>query len=138
MRFIFKILFPLLFIVACGLAFYAYTEFETFKSSKTDADIASFEIKKGSNIRRVAKSLQNQNILKQNGPIEPKWFFTGLAKITKQDRKIKAGEYSLKQGMTPNELLDLFASGKTLQYQTRIPEGFNFKQIIEIIKKIKI
>ena len=127
MRFIFKVFLPLLFVIAGALALYAYNEFESFKSTKTEDAIASFEIKKGSNIRRVASSLQSKNILKTNGLIEPKWLFTGLAKLTKQDRKIKAGEYALQKGMTPNQLLDLFSSGKTIQYQTRLPEGYNFQ-----------
>lgn len=137
MRFIFKVFFPLVFIIAGALAFYAYDQFETFKSTTIPEAIASFEIKKGSNIRRVASSLQNKYIIQSGGFIEAKWLFTGLAKLTKQDRKIKAGEYSLKQGMSPSELLDLFASGKTLQYQTRLPEGFKFTQIVEIIKADK-
>lgn len=137
MRFFLKIFIPLLFIIASASAFYSYDQFEKFKSSKTDAAVSSFEIEKGSNIRRVAKSLQSQNILKKEGLIEPKWLFTGLARITKQDQKIKAGEYVLEEGMTPSQLLDLFAKGKTLQYKTRIPEGFKFEQVIEIIKADK-
>ncbi len=137
MRFIFKVFFPLVFVIAAAIAFYVYQQFETFKTSTTDTAVESFEIKKGSNIRIVADSLQQKNILKKNGLIEPKWLFTGLAKITKQDRKIKAGEYSLKQGSTPSQLLDLFSSGKTIQYQTRIPEGFKFSEIIKIIKADK-
>lgn len=134
MRFIFKFLIPLVLIVSSAIAFYVYNEFESFKSSTLAKEVTSFEIKKGSNIRTVARTLQNKNIIQNKGPIEPKWLFIGLAKITKQDRKLKAGEYFLKQGSTPNQMLDLFSSGKTIQYQTRIPEGFNFKQIIEIIK----
>ena len=137
MRFIFKVIFPLALIISTALVFYAYKQFETFKTSVTENEVATFEIKKGSNIRRVAASLQNLNILKKEGIIEPKWLFTGLAKLTKQDRKIKAGEYALKKGMTPAQLLELFSSGRTLQYQTRLPEGFNFKQIVEIIKADK-
>ena len=69
MRFIFKVFLPLLFVIAGALALYAYNEFESFKSTKTEDAIASFEIKKGSNIRRVASSLQSKNILKTNGLI---------------------------------------------------------------------
>jgi len=137
MKFIFKFLLPLLIMVAATLAFYGYSQFESFKKLKINTDVASFEIKKGSNIRKVAKQLQEQDILKKSGLIEPKYLFTVLAKQTKQDRSIKAGEYLLKQGQTPNELLDLFSSGKTIQYQTRIPEGSNFKEIIKIIKNDK-
>jgi len=136
-RFIFKVFLPLVFIIAGAVAFYVYQQLESFKAFKTDSVVESFEIKKGSNIRRVASSLQQQNILKKEGLIEPKWLFTGLARITKQDSKIKAGEYSLEKGVTPLQLLDLFSSGKTIQYQTRIPEGFKFTQLVEIIKADK-
>jgi UPF0755 protein len=57
-----------------------------------------------------------------------------LAKINKQDTKIKAGEYSLKKGMSSEDILKLFTKGKTLQYQTRIPEGSNFKDLVKLIK----
>ncbi len=137
MRFIFKYLIPLILVISCAIAFYVYNQFENFKISELEQEVASFEIKKGSNIRTVARNLQKQKILINNSLIEPKWLFIGLAKITKQDHNIKAGEYSLKQGSTPIQLLELFTSGKTIQYQTRIPEGFNFKQIVEIIKNDK-
>ena len=91
----------------------------------------SFEIKKGSNIRTVSKNLDNNNILK------PALFFTALAKINKQDTKIKAGEYNLDKGMSPDDLLALFTKGKTIQYQTRLPEGSTFKEIITLVKNDK-
>jgi len=117
--------------------FYGFNQFENFKSSQITEDIESFEIKKGSSIRTVARNLQQKNILKQSGLIEPRFLFLGLATQTKQDRKIKAGEYALTKGMTPNKLLDLFSSGKTIQYKTRIPEGFKFSEIVKIIKADK-
>lgn len=137
MRFLFKIFFPFVFIVSGAIAYYGYSQYESFKTSETDIDVASFEIKKGSSIRTVANNLQKQNILIQSGLIEPQYLFLGLAKQTKQDRTIKAGEYILSKGMTPPKLLDLFSSGKTIQYKTRIPEGFKFTQIIDIIKQDK-
>ena len=57
MRFIFKVFFPLVFIIAGTIAFYVYQQFESFKTSALDSPIASFEIKKGSNIRKVASAL---------------------------------------------------------------------------------
>lgn len=135
MKFLFKVLIPLFIVIAGAASLYGYSEFEAFKSSELKENVAIFEIEKGSNIRRVAASLQSKNILVTEGLIEAKWLFIGLAKFTKQDSKIKAGEYILEQGMTPTQLLDIFSTGKTLQYKTRIPEGFTFKQIIKIIKE---
>jgi len=131
MKFFFKFLLPLVLIIAGGVAFYAYTQYTEFQQFTLAEDVEVFEIKKGSNIRTVSKDLDTQDIIK------PSAYFTVLAKLNKQDTKIKAGEYQLKKGMTPEEVLTLFTKGKTLQYQTRIPEGGNFKEITAIIKSDK-
>jgi len=136
-RFIFKVFLPLIIVISATAGFYAYKQYDNFKSFELINDVDSFEISKGSSIRIVAKNLQDKNILANSGLIEAKFLFIGLAKESQQESKIKAGEYALKQGMTPNKLLDLFSSGKTIQYKTRIPEGFKFSQIIDIIKKDK-
>lgn len=131
MKFIFKVFLPFVLMLAGAIGFYAYIEFNKFKLLTLTEDVSSFEISKGSTIRSVAKNLEDKNILK------PALLFTALAKINKQTTKIKAGEYSLKKGMTPDQLLELFTSGKTIQYQTRIPEGSTFKEIISIVKNDK-
>lgn len=131
MKFFFKVLFSIFFLVAGVATFYAYTQFTEFKQQSLVSNVDSFEIKKGSNIRTVAKNLQQNNVINSS------LMFTLLAKLNKQDTKIKAGEYQLEKGMTPEQLLTLFAKGKTLQYQTRIPEGTLFKDVITIIKEDK-
>ena len=131
MKFFFKVFLPLVIVLAGGIAFYGYTQFTEYKQSTLVEGVASFEIKKGSNIRVVSKELELKNILK------PAIFFSVLSKLNKQDTKIKAGEYKLEMGMNPEEILTLFANGKTLQYQTQIPEGGRFKEIVSIIKSDK-
>ena len=131
MKFFFKVFLPLVIAIAGGIAFYGYTQFAEFKLQTLAYNIESFEIKKGSNIRIVAKNLESKGLIK------PALFFTALAKLNKQETKIKAGEYKLEKGMTPEKVLSLFTKGKTLQYTTRIPEGGNFKEIIAIIKADK-
>lgn len=131
MKFFFKIFLPIVLIIVGASVFFAYSQFNSFKYSTVSKDIASFEIKKGSNIRNVSKNLESQDIIK------PALLFTILAKLEQKDTKIKAGEYALKEGMTPDDLLSLFASGKTIQYQTRLPEGSTFKEIVTLIKNDK-
>ncbi len=131
MKFFFKILLPLVLIVAGGVVFYAYTQYTEFQQFTLAEDVEVFEIKKGSNIRTVSKELESKNILK------PALLFSFLAKFDKKKTNIKAGEYKLEKGMTPEAILSLFIKGKTLQYQTQIPEGGRFKEIIAIIKADK-
>ena len=131
MKFFFKLFVPLVLLAAGVAGFYFYTQFNHFKQTELPRDIASFEIKRGSHIRSIAKSLKSKNI------IDSAFYFTILAKINRQDTRIKAGEYALKKGMKPDDLLNLFSKGKTLQYQTRIPEGGTFKELVQIIKADK-
>ena len=131
MKFFFKVLLPLVFILAVGAGFFAFQQFTAFKQEKLTSDIDSFEIAKGSNIKIVSKNLQEEKIISSAN------YFRLLAKINKQDTKIKAGEYSLKKGVSTEELLTLFTIGKTVQYQTRLPEGSKFTDLINIIKADK-
>ena len=131
MKFLFKFLLPLIMLIGAGVAYFGYSQFTEYQQRTLSRDISSFEIKKGSNIRKVAKQLEQQNIVK------PALFFTLLSKINKQDTKIKAGEYSLKAGMTPTAILNKFTKGVTLQYQTQILEGKNFKDIVKTIRNDK-
>ena len=131
MKFFFKVFLPIVLAIVGGVVFFTYSQFNSFKYSTLNKDITSFEIKKGSNIRSVSKNLEAQNIIK------PALLFTILATLKKQDTKIKAGEYALKKGMSPDDLLALFTSGKTIQYQTRVPEGSTFKEIVSLIKSDK-
>ena len=134
MKFIFKVLLPLLLLIAGVAGYYFYTQFKQFRETGLQQDVASFEIKKGSHIRKVAKSLKNKGIFSSS---QADLYFVLLAKLNRQDSKIKAGEYALKKGMTPDDLLNHFTKGKTLQYQTRIPEGGTFKDLVKIIKADK-
>jgi len=120
---VFLLILGVLVIGVVGNKFY-----NDYQLQKVPSDIASFEIKKGSNIRQVAKNLEQRNIFK------PALAFVALAKLSQQDTKIKAGEFSLKKGMTPAEVLEHFTGGATIQYQTKIIEGNTFKEIIKVIK----
>lgn len=64
MRFFFKVFLPLFLLIAGAASYYAYNQFTEFKSSKLTNDIASFEIKKGSNVKTVAKNLEQLNIVR--------------------------------------------------------------------------
>ena len=55
MKFIFKVLLPLILMIGGSIAFYGYTEFTNFKKFSLTEDVESFEIKKGSNIETLKK-----------------------------------------------------------------------------------
>ena len=131
MNFFLKKLLPLTIIIGGAVAFYFYTKFIDFQETTTPISVESFEIKKGSNIRVVAASLQAKGIISSSQ------YFRLLAKLKKQDTKIKAGEYKIEEGMSPEDILNHFTKGKTLQYTTRLPEGTSFKELVALIKADK-
>jgi UPF0755 protein len=128
MKKFFKWLFLLLIILSVGAGIAGNNFYQKYTTQQLEQDIASFEIKKGSSIRQVAKDLEQQHLFK------PALAFVVLAKLSKQDRKIKAGVFALKKGMTASEVLQHFTLGKTIQYQTKIIEGYTFKEMIKVIK----
>ena len=128
MKKFFKWLFLLFIILLVSAGIAGNNFYQKYTTQQLDKDIASFEIKKGSNIRKVAKDLEQQHLF------EPALAFVILAKLSNQDRKIKAGAFALKKGMTASDVLQHFTSGKTIQYQTKIIEGYTFKEMIKVIK----
>lgn len=86
-----------------------------------------FTIKKGELIRHIANNLQQQSII-----THPEYFRL-YARLSKKAEKIKAGEYSLKAGMTIVDLIDLFISGKVNQYSLTIVEGWTVKEALHAI-----
>lgn len=116
----------ILVIVVAGAVGNHY--FTQYQQQELPQDVASFEIKRGSNIRQIANQLEKQNILK------PALAFMLMAKLNKQDTKIKAGEFSLTKGMRPEQVLNHFIQGRPIQYTTTIIEGHTFKDIVKLIK----
>jgi UPF0755 protein len=125
---ILKWLFFLLFVALIAVGLIGYQYYNDYISQQLVEDVPSFSIKKGSNIRQVAKDLEQKKLFK------PAIAFMVLAKLEKQDRKIKAGEFALKKGMTAREVLYHFTSGATIQYKTTLIEGKTFKNIIKVIR----
>lgn len=67
--------------------------------------------------------------LKTEGIITSRWRFKLLARVRRDDKRLKAGEYALTAGMTPIEILDTLVSGKVLLHRLMIPEGYTIEQI---------
>jgi len=57
------------------------------------------------------------------------WQFTTLARALGKDKTVKAGTYSVAQGITPLGLLDKLAKGEVVQVDIAFVEGWTFRQI---------
>jgi len=57
-----------------------------------------------------------------------------LARCSDRANKIKSGEYSLTPGLLPDELLNIFVSGKVVQYSMTLIEGWQIHEMLQAIK----
>jgi len=86
-----------------------------------------FLIKSGSNIKSIAQDLVRQKI------IDDPWLFILLAKVKGVETRVRAGEYQIKAEMTPDDLLEKFTQGSSIQYNFTVIEGWSFRQMLAAI-----
>ncbi|MFZ5865231.1 MAG: endolytic transglycosylase MltG [Thermodesulfobacteriota bacterium] len=86
-------------------------------------------IPKGASLSQVAALLEEQ------GVISSRLVFKIVAAIRGEQRKIQAGEYSVKTGSDAGDVLDLLISGKTLMFTFTVPEGYNIYQVADLFQQ---
>ncbi|WP_438951368.1 endolytic transglycosylase MltG [Porticoccus sp.] len=87
-----------------------------------------FTVPSGSSLTFLSRSLAETGILT--------WpdLLVAWSRITGQS-KIKAGEYRLKSGDTPKDLLEMLTEGSVLQYQITFPEGLRFAEWLDLLNQ---
>jgi UPF0755 protein len=68
------------------------------------------------------------------GAIERPWLFEVLARATGGDRGLKAGEYAVEPGMSPQDILALVRSGKVLLHPVAVPEGLTVREVFALLE----
>ncbi len=82
-----------------------------------------FEVRRGTGSFTVSKELVKQGLLKS-----PKYFRLYL-RLTGKSSKLKAGIYTLNDGMSGSEIATVLTEGKVRMMTIKIPEGWNRRQI---------
>jgi UPF0755 protein len=67
------------------------------------------------------------------GAMEHPRAFALLARLTGRDRSLKAGEYALEPGMSPDAILALLASGKVVLHPVAVPEGLTVHEVMALL-----
>lgn len=118
-----------LFFVAIALAagFFGY-QFLGQGTSQDTTEIV-FDVLPGQSMAAVAQNLEAQHLIKNA------WLFTKYSRFTGAHAKLKRGEYSLNKAMTPDQVLTVIVSGKSILRNLTIPEGKNIFDIAEIFEK---
>ena len=109
-----------LVLLAVGIVF--WVRFDAF--TRTPLAVASntaFIVPRGASVRGVVSRLV------EAGHAEAHWGWRWLTRI--QPVTIRAGEYRLTPGLTPPQVLELFASGDVIQYPLTIVEGWTWRDL---------
>lgn len=64
------------------------------------------------------------------GVVQSKWYLLWDAGLRGVTGKVQAGEYEIKSGMTPLDVLDLFIKGQVVRYAVTIVEGWTVKEML--------
>ncbi|NIA26970.1 MAG: endolytic transglycosylase MltG [Desulfobulbaceae bacterium] len=86
-----------------------------------------FEIVPGASFRLVSNQLADQEIISHAG------MFRAYARWVGQANEIQAGDYKIKQGTTPVQLLEQFTSGAVQLYSFTIIEGWNQWELLDAL-----
>jgi UPF0755 protein len=83
----------------------------------------TFEVPRGASMRSVATALNARGLLDQ-----PQ-IWVAWSRLTRNDSRLKAGEYELQPGLTPRGLLALLSSGQVLLHSITFIEGSTFADV---------
>ena len=72
--------------------------------------------------------------LHRQGMISSIWKLKLYARFKDSDRKLRAGEYRIPAGASPEQILDLLVQGKVMLHRVTVPEGYNLRQIAETVE----
>ncbi len=117
------------FLVAASIAASFFTLQFVNTGISDDSTELLFDVPPGANMTQTAFDLENKGLVR-NAKL-----FLFYSRIKKMNSKLKVGEYALNQTMTPNQILEVLASGKSVTRNLTIAEGLSLFDIAEILEK---
>jgi UPF0755 protein len=108
-----------------GLWFHVYA---ITPVGESDTPVAVW-IKPGQGFFETIDQLQQQGLVQH--PKKFRW----LAYLKGDERRIRAGEYSLSLAMSPRTILDTLVRGETILHKVVVPEGATMTRIGELLEK---
>lgn len=117
------------FIVACA----AVVLFLTFQFMHNGASDVSndvvFEVLPGQGMNLVSQQLESKGLVKNA------WVFALYARLAGESPKLKRGEYQLNTLMTPDQIMSVITSGKSIFRNLTFAEGLTVFDVAEILEK---
>ncbi|WP_426271400.1 endolytic transglycosylase MltG [Dyella kyungheensis] len=120
-----------LLAIAGGLV-YGWMDYQRFVGTPltVSAEAPSVDVAKGSSLRDVVGQLHEQHATNTH-PL----YWRVLAEQLRVAGRLHAGEYALTAGMTPRDLLLNMATGRVVQRNFTIVDGWNFHELRQALAK---
>ena len=118
-------IFVLAIVTAFG--FFGYQLFR--KPVSDDRTEIIFEVAPGVPFSQTAANLQENHLIRNAKAFQ--WY----ARLRGQAGKVKVGEYSLNKAMTPDEIISILVSGKSIARSITVAEGLNIFDIAALFEK---
>ncbi|MFQ5597469.1 MAG: endolytic transglycosylase MltG [Nitrospiria bacterium] len=127
-----KYIVPFLVLVFIGIAFLQGFFFWGSPPPSTDQNYITIEIPQGATFREVT------DLLFEEALISNRFSFRLLGKLTRNETRVKPGEYRLHRAMRPKALLGVLVRGEILHYQVVIPEGMSSREIAQMLESANL
>lgn len=120
---VWSVLLAVIVLTICGIwyATYVYSS-----GPKSTSETVVVTVPKGTSLRGI------RDILAEAGVIRGDVRFLLLAKISGYSKRLQAGEFRLRTGIKPGEVLKELASARSIEYPITIPEGLRAAEIAQI------
>ncbi len=127
-RFLFNLIGLTVIAVSTGGA-WLWMDYQTFGKNflKIPGDGWRYEVVTGANLRSIGRDLQAQGILER--PEYLRW----MARTEGYASRVRVGEYEFSARTTPREFLEKIVSGKVVQWQLTIVDGWTFRQMLDAV-----
>ncbi len=90
---------------------------------------ATLVFARGASVREMAR------VLADAGEIDHPMWFTIAEHLTRSAGELKAGEYALPAAASPQQILGLLRSGKTVIHRLIVPEGLSSAEIVSLVEQ---
>ena len=91
-------------------------------------------ISPGTTLGQFTQTLKKAGDLNSESIIDEAYFLKWLAHLEPEFKGLRVGDYQLKKGMKPKQVLALISSGKIVQFKQTIVPGDTFKQVLAKLK----
>lgn len=116
-------------LLAAVLVFFGFQAFRFMIAGPGRADEqVIFEVPSGRTFAQVAAELEAKGLILDSFKMRV------LAKLTGQGSRVKRGEYAMNRSMTPQTILYILVSGKSIQYPITFPEGSNMFEMASMVE----